>query len=358
MSRVTGRVKGTVVRAAVVGGGVFGATAAVQFAKAGYEVDLYERHADLLLGATRANQARLHHGYHYPRTPNADLRSHADRFARRFPTAIVRDHRHYYCVARERSHLTGTQYLDFCDRIRLPYELDVPPMVRRESVDVCMRVPEAFIDVPTLRDVLRRDLVRYRVRTRFGASVEAPELDGYDWVINATYGRQNGRPLQFEVCETAIVRLGRHMRATSFVVMDGPFISLDPVPRQDCHILYDVTHSVHSVNVGSAPEIPDALAPLLDRGPVRTPLTRVDAMLHTARQFLHGLDKVEYCSSYFTVRAVLPDVEGTDARPTLVQRDGRHISILSGKVDMAVWAAERAVELVDEASLTGRVATH
>jgi hypothetical protein len=42
---------------------------------------------------------------------------------------------------------------------------------------------------------------------------------------------------------------------------------------------------------------------------------------------------------------VLPDVDATDERPTLVERDGNHISILSGKMNMAVWAARRALEI-------------
>ena len=49
--------------------------------------------------------------------------------------------------------------------------------------------------------------------------------------------------------------------------------------------------------------------------------------------------------SRFAVRAVLPDVDATDERPTLVERDGNHISILSGKMNMAVWAARRALEI-------------
>src|SRR5690348_15100166 len=104
-------------RTAVIGGGVFGATAALELARAGVRVDLFERHADLVLGTTRANQGRLHHGYHYPRSPIADMREHANRFEALFPEAVITKNQHYYCVARERSHVTGSQYIDFCDQI-------------------------------------------------------------------------------------------------------------------------------------------------------------------------------------------------------------------------------------------------
>src|SRR5262249_52547420 len=152
----------------------------------------------------------------------------------------------------------------------------------------------------------------------------------------ATYGQPSARSLRFEVCETALIRLGQHMTKLSFVIMDGPFVSLDPVG--DAHMLYDVTHSVHASNIGLAPEIPDHLAPLVDRGVVHTPHTRVEAMLQTARRFLRGMGMPEYRGSMFTVRAVLPDVDSTDERPTLVERDGRIITVLSGKMCSAVWA--------------------
>src|SRR5690242_13856352 len=95
---------------AVIGGGVFGGTAALELGRAGVRVDLFERHADLVLGTTRANQGRLHHGYHYPRSPTADMREHAKRFETLFPESVITNNQHYYCIARERSHVTGAQY--------------------------------------------------------------------------------------------------------------------------------------------------------------------------------------------------------------------------------------------------------
>lgn len=333
-------------RTAVIGGGVFGATAALELARAGVRVDLFERHADLVLGTTRANQGRLHHGYHYPRSPIADMREHAKRFETLFPQSVITNNQHYYCVARERSHVTGGQYIDFCEKIEMPYSHHFPDAVRRDSVDVSVRVPEALIDVDILRETLRQGLLRHRVRTHFGRAVALADLDGYDLVINATYGRMTDRVLRFEVCETALIRLGPALAAQSFVVMDGPFISLDPVPGTDLHKLYHVVHSVHAANLGREPLVPAKLAPLVDQGPVRTPLTNVHLMLGTARDFLRGMDGAEYHGSLFAVRAVLPDVDATDERPTLVDQDGRLVSILSGKIDMAAWAAEQVVAIV------------
>jgi hypothetical protein len=107
---------------------------------------------------------------------------------------------------------------------------------------------------------------------------------------------------------------------------------------------------VHAANVGDVPEIPDHLADLLGRwGPVRTPVSRVNAMLDSASRHLgmlgrNGRGVTIYHGSWFSIRAVLPDVDATDERPTLVERDGDVVSILSGKICTAVTAARAVVE--------------
>jgi hypothetical protein len=120
------------------------------------------------------------------------------------------------------------------------------------------------------------------------------------------------------------------------------------LPGTHLHLLYDVEQSVHHANAGLRPEIPHPMRPLVDAGRVVTPYTRVEAMTETARRFFHRFD-AEYVGSNFTVRAVLPDVDDTDERPTIVERDGNTVAILSGKIDTAVTAAHQVLALTREA---------
>jgi hypothetical protein len=131
----------------------------------------------------------------------------------------------------------------------------------------------------------------------------------------------------------------------SFVVMDGPFVSLDPAPGGQLFHLYDVRHSLHAFNIGLEPQVPIELAPMIDRGPFRCPgLSKHELMLETARRYLPRLASAKYVASLFTIRAVLPDVDRTDARPTIVSRTGeRLITVFPGKIDTAVAAAEQVV---------------
>lgn len=319
-------------KVAVVGGGLFGATAAVELARSGANVTLYERHDDLLMGATRANQGRIHRGYHYPRDPAAgELSQHADRLAARFPGAVIHGNTHRYVIADD-SRVDAERYQEFCRTAGLRWMPATSPLVRSGTV---IAAAEAFLDVRKTRAILHRELHGVDVRCNWVTDVDAL-AETYDHVIDATYGRYWPEPLDYEVCETVLIELGPRYQGQSFVVMDGPFISLDP--HGPAHMLYDVTHSVHAVN-----EVPGHLAPLLDKGVVRTGHTHLDVMLDTAGRFLNHLGRPAYLGSLFTVRAVLPD-DGTDARPTLIRTDGNVTRILAGKLCTAPWAAEQVTE--------------
>ena len=330
------------VRAAVIGGGVFGCTVAVDLARAGAKVDLYEARGDILDGATARCQARLHRGYHYPRS-DATATAARDGFAEfwtRYPAAI-RTTAHHYVLA-PGSKVTPAEYLAFCDRLDLPYEFADAKHVH--SSDLVVRVPEAFVDVDMLRRLARRDLARTGVAVHVNQRVDPDELD-HDLIVMATYGQPWSKPLRYEVCEVALLELGRYDNE-SYVVIDGDYVSLDPHRR--LHALYDVAHSVHAVS--AQPDFPE-YADLLSRtGPVRTPVSRVDEMRESASRFLWGLEPRGqgvsiYHGSLFAVRAVLPDVDATDERPTLVERDGRVVSILSGKICTAVTAARTVTDM-------------
>src|SRR6266496_2767456 len=76
--------------AVVIGGGFYGASLALELKSRLERVLLLEREARLLRRASYVNQARVHNGYHYPRSVLTALRSRHNyvRFRERFPDAI------------------------------------------------------------------------------------------------------------------------------------------------------------------------------------------------------------------------------------------------------------------------------
>lgn len=347
---------------AVVGGGIFGVTAAVQLARLGHRVVLFEQAGGLLSASSRANQRRLHRGYHYPRgmeTALSALRS-IESFETEYGTAVHDSYHHYVAIARRGSRVTAEQYLAFCDTVGLRYREEYPPFLRRSSVETSLRVEESLIDIDELRRLCEAKLRATGVDVRLRTRARMPELQRFDQVVLATYSSLNelypssASPpsYQFEVCEKPLVRLPPMYRNHSLVVMDGPFMCLDPVAGTTDFLLGNVDHAIHATTIGSHPVVPPTLAGLINRGVVdNPPVTRLPEFIASAKQFLVDFDDVQHLGSYFTVRAVLPNLEDTDNRPTLVRSvDERTFALFAGKITTCVDAARELAVLMTSTS--------
>lgn len=344
---------------AVVGGGIFGVTAALELAGHGNRVELFEQGDDLLLSASGINQYRLHRGYHYPRSRETaiDCRDSEPEFREAFPDAILDSDSHFYAIAARQSQVTADQYLAFCRSLDLEFERDRPDLLRPESIALSVRVRESLFDPEALRRIVWERLRATDVRVHLNARADRSDLAGYHQVVVATYAGLNrllpesAQSLyQFEVCEKPVVRLPAAYAGQSVVVMDGPFMCFDPLGTTDRFVLGNVVHAIHHRSVGTFPDVPGGLADLLDRGVVEDPpITNIEHFVEAGTEVFEGFAELEHVGSMYTIRAVLPNVDGTDARPTLVREvDDRTISVFSGKIDTCIRAARKVAALVDE----------
>lgn len=141
---------------AVIGGGVFGILSALEIAKKGYEVHIFEKNKDILLEASLVNQCRIHMGYHYPRdkeTARATLNA-KDLFCKTFPEAVVKKNfENYYCLAKEGSRVSPNEYIEFCNDIGLPVNVGWPGKIdiSKDKINFCLRVPEKIFDNNTIK---------------------------------------------------------------------------------------------------------------------------------------------------------------------------------------------------------------
>lgn len=345
---------------AVVGGGIFGITCATALARRGHRVTLFEAAADILGSASGINQYRLHRGYHYPRSEEtaAASRDSEVSFRNVYGRAVLTRSDHFYSIARERSLTGGEQFVAFLERMRLPFAHVAPDWVDTANVELTLRVEESLFDPLLLRALAWEQLRETGVHVELRRRVRTEELDDFPAVVVATYAGinrtladgQEHRRYQFEVIEKPLVRPPESLAGQSIVVLDGPFTCLDPYGETGLSVMGHVVHAIHHSSVGLDPELPDELAPLLDRGVVqRPPVTNFPLFAEAASSFLPDVVKAEHVGSMFTIRTVLPGLDETDARPTIVDRvDDRVITVFSGKIGTCVRAAEDVVAMIDE----------
>src|SRR5678815_1878237 len=160
--------------AVVVGGGFYGARLALMLGELGHRVMLVEREAELMGRASLRNQARVHNGYHYPRSILTSLRSRMNyaRFIDDYADCVDRSFPHYYAVGRRMSKITAAQFIEFCRRIGAPLS-PAPTAVKRlfddARIDSVFEVQECAFDAALLRRRLVRELGDEGVDVALGA---------------------------------------------------------------------------------------------------------------------------------------------------------------------------------------------
>lgn len=356
--------------AVVVGGGFYGARLAVMLRKTGRRVLLVEREPALLSRASLRNQARVHNGYHYPRSLLTALRSRLnyDRFLAEYEECVDRSFPHYYAIARGTSRVTFGQFAEFCRRIGAPLGT-APTAVRRlfsdARIDAVFEAQECAFDAAKLGARVDRELRGAGIVVAL--ETEAVRLDSgpagvatvvlrdsraeYQvaarLVLNCTYSRLNRLladssapiiPAKHELTELALVHPPAELAGAAVTVMDGPFFSLMPYPSRGLFTLSHVRYTPH------ASWHDQADAPLMRETPAAR-ASRFTHMVRDAERYLPVMRGARYVDSLWEVKTVMPRSEQDDSRPILLQRNARFpdcFTVLGAKID-SVYDVEDAL---------------
>ena len=343
---------------AVVGAGIFGCTISLRLSQ-DHDVHLFEASDDIMGAASRTNQFRLHRGYHYPRSPDtvSDLLKSINFFNVEYEEAIIDSFEHYYCIAKEKSLVSPAQYLNFCDSFKLEYDIiENFEFVNESKIGLTLKVKESLLDYQKVYDICKDRLRLSDVLLKKNTLFKKEQTEDYDLIINCTYADINSvlqkkrKNYQFEVCEKILVKMPLDVVNKSIVVMDGPFMCVDPYGKTGNSLLGNVVHAIHSSNTGHFPNIPENIKKLLNRGIIKKPeITNFDKFISTGKEYIPSLEHCKHLGSMFTVRAVLPNMDDTDGRPTLVSRQERNIiNVFSGKIDTCVRATNDIINMIEK----------
>jgi len=338
-------------KALVVGGGIFGTTAAVALAHDGYQVELHEELEDVMMAASDINQYRLHKGYHYPRSKETaqECLDGLKTFKRKYGDCVVNGNiEHYYAISSKESMITPSQYLEFLNEMDLPYKR----VETIKNTDITIKAEEELFDNYKLYELVRNKLWSSGVEVLKNKTTTKDDFKGFDVVVIATYAKLNElldkkKRYQYELCEKPVVRLPREYQGKSIVIMDGPFMCLDPYGERN-HVLGNVKHAIHTWNQGTEAFWPHRYTKYLNKGVIENPEhTKIDKFIETGKRFFKDFDKLKHIGSMYTIRTVLTDREQDDARPTLVNHEGDNVySLFSGKIDTCVDAANELIRRI------------
>lgn len=350
----------------VVGGGFFGCRLAHHLASVRNESCLLlEPQPELLQRASFSNQARVHNGYHYPRSVVTAIRSRINypRWLADFDEAVDQDFEKYYGVGLTGSNVTATQFRLFCERVGAsiaPAEKVIADLFDPDRIEATFRVVECAFDAAKLAQRTARDLLAAGVEVMLGSEAERvarSEHGGIDCVVrcpdgqktvrarrvfNCTYARTNRLlaasglaivPLKHEIAEIALVEPAEEIRGRGFTIMCGPFFSVMPFPARKLYSFSHVRYTPHAsfFDQGGA-DYRDPYA-VLNQYEKRS---RFPHMLRDSSRYMPCLSGCRYVSSLFEVKTVLPRSEVDDSRPILFKRHddlAGLYSVMGAKID-------------------------
>jgi len=351
------------VDAVVVGGGFYGCVLGLELKRAiGLEsVIVLERGARLLGRASYANQARIHNGYHYPRSFTTAFRSRVNfrRFVEQYRNCVDDEFVMLYGIARRNSAVNARQFERFCREIGAPCFTagnEVRRLFSTRTIESVFQVEEYAFNASKLADRLRDELEGSGITVRTNSEVfevrrssscavvgvrrgdQIYELEA-GAVFNCTYAGLNSvasqcggirTGMKFEVAEIALVQVPDELKRYGVTVMDGPFFSIMPFPALGLHSFSHVRYTPHFS--WTSEELPE-LDPyeVLARYERRS---RAGLMRNDASRFLPLVAEARSCGSLFEVKVVLAANEVDDGRPILIEHhDDRICSVLGGKLD-------------------------
>ena len=141
----------------VVGAGFFGLHGALVLARQGHRVAILDADAEPMMRASQVNQARVHNGYHYPRSLTTALSSvhYYGQFVRDFAEAVNTRFDQIYAIARSQSFMSPDGFELFCRRAGVQCDpVDPGQWFRDGTVESAYRTDEYSFDAERLRRIM------------------------------------------------------------------------------------------------------------------------------------------------------------------------------------------------------------
>ena len=356
----------------IIGAGLYGLYSALFCAQRGKNILVLEADSTAFSRATYINQARVHMGYHYPRSLSTAVKSRGyfERFVKDYGFCILQEFDQVYATSSAFSWTNAEQFQDFCRAADIPCEeLSTAKYFKERMCDGAFLTKEYTYDAQILKNYFLKELsdftnveIKYNVHITAISKIENVYCvsleDGYSFetgfLLNATYVSTNQiismlgfEPfkIKYELCEIILCSVNDKLKNTGITVMDGPFFSLMPFGKTGLHSLTSVTFTPHITSYDSVPTFecqkrsngfcsPEQLGNC--NNCIAHPNSAWEYMSHLARKYLKDEYEFKYEGSLYSMKPILMASEVDDSRPTVVRTFSEKptfVSVLSGKIN-------------------------
>lgn len=356
----------------IIGAGLYGFYSAYYCGIKGQNVLVLECDDSPFRRATYINQARVHQGYHYPRSISTAVKSagYFERFNRDFGFCINKEFDKIYATSSDYSWTNGEQFMRFCQSAGIKCEeLNPDRFFKKSKCSGAFLTREYTYDAGILRDyyieklselnnisvIYNFDISEIR-RTSDSFIISDSSENEYEssFVLNATYASANQIldlvnyekfRIKYELCEIILCRPNDKLKEYGFTVMDGPFFSVMPFGKTGLHSLTSVSFTPHTTSYEGTPVfacqegIGDYCSPK-KLGNCNNCISRPESafpyMSSLVNKYMREEYSFDYVSSLYSMKPILMSSEIDDSRPTVIRvhsESPKFVSVLSGKIN-------------------------
>lgn len=362
----------------IIGAGLYGLYSALLCGKRKQRILVLEYDDAAFKRATFINQARVHMGYHYPRSYSTAIKSagYFNRFNEDYGFCVLDKFDQVYATSSEFSWSDANQFKQFCDAAHIRCDEVSPTRYFKEGYcDGAFLTEEYTYDAQILKQYLLEQIVQYsNVQIVYGVIIEEIQNNGNAYqiayssklggansakilapfVLNATYASVNQIQqklgfemfkIKYELCEIILCNVNEKLQNTGLTVMDGPFFSIMPFGKTGYHSLTAVTFTPH---VACKDPLPNFDCQTRSKGicsPMQLgncndcpakPESAWPYMSSLARKYMRDDMIFEFDHTLFSMKPILLASEIDDSRPTVIKQFSSNptfISVLSGKIN-------------------------
>ncbi len=356
----------------ILGAGLYGLYSGLFCGKRGEKILILEHDNKPFKRATYINQARVHMGYHYPRSYSTAIKSatYFERFNNDYGFCVHSEFEQIYSTSTNFSWSNAEQFKQFCNNANIMCE-DISPSkyFNYNMCDGAFLTKEYTYDAQILKNYFLKEISNYKnieikynskidtinkIDNCFEITLKSGEVYKSSFVLNATYASVNQVlnklgyetfKIKYELCEIILCTVNDKLKNVGITVMDGPFFSIMPFGKTGYHSLTSVTFTPHIASFDNVPTFdcqstndgfcsPEQLGNCNDCK--CKPKSAWVYMSSLAKKYLKEEYKFEYKESLFSMKPILKASEIDDSRPTVIKQFSHNptfISVLSGKIN-------------------------
>lgn len=356
----------------IIGAGLYGLYSAEYCGKRHENILVLEYDDTPFRRATYINQARVHMGYHYPRSYSTAIKSahYFNRFMEDYAFCVLTKFDQIYATSAAFSWTNAAQFEQFCKNAEIRCDVVDPNKYFQSGMcDGAFLTEEYTYDASVLRDHFLNEISNYsnveiqyhariseikKMETHYQLLMENGDQFETDFLLNATYASTNqinqmlgyeSFKIKYELCEIILCDVNKKLKDVGITVMDGPFFSIMPFGKTGYHSLTSVTFTPHITSYDSVPTFecqsrskgfcsPEYLGNCNDC--VVKPESAWPYMSNLAKKYMKEEYGFKYKKSLFSMKPILKASEIDDSRPTVIKvfsTEPTFVSVLSGKIN-------------------------